>query len=227
MKIETISGAYDHLFAGRATLPWWPWIGSHFEASTTKTMIVGESVYRWQPESKVFEERYARPDGLRITHTNHALQFDRVSPYVRNVERAIFRTARPSHDQKNSLWSSVAYHNLVLRPLASSHVRPSDEDYRTGWTELLDLCDLLDIGQCLVYGLESPKRQALKYVAAQRQMTCAIQKVGPKIGSHQPRVARLTMGDRQLKLLFIRHPSAFFSWKRWAPIVGDHLPLGL
>ena len=116
--------SYDHLFESRASLPWWPWVGRQFAASAVKTMVVGESIYEWEGEDReVFQKRYARTTGLRETHERHALRFRRNSPYVRNIERAIFATSRPKDEQKLNLWTSVAYHNLVLEPLRKSAQR--------------------------------------------------------------------------------------------------------
>jgi hypothetical protein len=221
----SLDQSYDYLFEGRTTLPWWPWVGSGFSASVIKTMIVGESVYKWHPEIEAFNRRYAKVDGLRITHKNHALKFDRNSKYVRNIERAIFLSGKPSSEQKLRLWSSVVYHNLVLEPLATNRHRPKEQQYRDGWAELLDLTALLGVEQCLVYGLEATKLQALKDVARNRNLLCEIGGVGEKIGRSRPQLAVVTTGDKPLKLLFVRHPSTFFSWRGWAPVIREHLHL--
>jgi hypothetical protein len=126
--------SYDHLFEGRKTLPWWPWVGNQFATSSVKTMVVGESVYEWAPRD-VFVKRYAQTNGLRITHENHALRCDRDTPYVRHIERAIFLASKPSTEQKRTLWTSVVYHNLVLEVLRSKKHRPSESQYRKGWVE--------------------------------------------------------------------------------------------
>jgi hypothetical protein len=119
-----MDNSFDTQFAARPSLPWWPWIGAGFSRSLRRTMILGESVYDWDPEIGVAARRYAQVDGLRITHRNHALNPDRDSPYVRNIERAIFLKRYPSEAQVQGLWSSVAYHNLVLRPMRTGKHRP-------------------------------------------------------------------------------------------------------
>lgn len=109
--------SFDSAFAGRASLRWWPWVGSRFSISPLRTMVVGESIYNW---GEGFEARYEKSDALRQTHSRHALNYRRDSPYVRNFERAIYQAYAPSEEQKLALWSSVAYHNLVLDPLKIS-----------------------------------------------------------------------------------------------------------
>jgi hypothetical protein len=120
--------SFDHLFEARQQIAWWPWVGREFSRSAVKTMILGESVYRWA-EREAFDKRYALTSGLRVTHKNHALKFDRDSRYVRNIERAIFQRRNPSDAQKQSLWSSVAYHNLVLDVMESVKRRPTEKQY--------------------------------------------------------------------------------------------------
>jgi hypothetical protein len=80
--------SFDPLFAVRPRVKWWPWVGAQYSRSSVKTIIVGESVYRWAKRD-AFEKRCARSSGLRETHANLALKFQRPSRYVLNVEGAI------------------------------------------------------------------------------------------------------------------------------------------
>ncbi|MCA8162055.1 hypothetical protein [Burkholderia cepacia] len=215
--------SYDHLFESRTSLPWWPWVGRQFAASAVKTMVVGESIYEWEGEDReVFQKRYARTTGLRETHERHALRFRRNSPYVRNIERAIFATSRPKDEQKLNLWTSVAYHNLVLEPLRDIEHRPTQGQFRDGWSEVLDLCKLLSVEQLLVYSVGSVN--ALQEVARIKRVACHIEK-GQKVGRCAARRGLIDTGDSQIKLLFIRHPSEFFSWRRWGRVIRENLAI--
>lgn len=215
--------SYDHLFETRVSLPWWPWVGSQYATSPIKTMVVGESIYEWKDENRtIFQERYASTKGLRETHCNHALSFGRNSHYVRNVERAIFATSTPKDEQKWALWTSVVYHNLVLSPLRNIEHRPSQTQFRKGWSEVLELCGPLCVEQLLVYGVGSSG--ALLEAAQSKGFSCHIQK-GPKVGRCTARLGLLDTGNAQIKLLFIRHPSEFFSWKRWGRVIRDNLTI--
>jgi hypothetical protein len=219
--MSSLDLSYDHLFETRESLPWWPWVGSQYAVSLIKTMVVGESIYEWKNENrKIFHERYARTTGLRETHNNHALSFGRNSRYVRNLERAIFAASTPKDEQKWALWTSVVYHNLVLSPLSDIEQRPSQTQFRKGWSEVLDLCDLLRVEQLLVYGVGSAG--ALLAAAQSKGLSCHIRK-GPKVGRCTARLGLIDTGNVQIKLLFIRHPSEFFSWKRWGRVIRENL----
>jgi len=218
-----IDTSFDAKFAARRSLPWWPWIGARFTRSLVRTMILGESVYDWDPKIGAAKRRYARADGLRITHGNHALNPRRDSPYVRNIERAIFLRRYPSDVQVRELWASVAYHNLVLRPMQTAKNRPAMTDYVSGWTEWLDLAALLGIEQCIAYGLEAHKIEALRRAARARQVSCVVREIGPSIGRHRARMATIEGTGISVRVLFIRHPSAFFSWRAWGQLIREHV----
>ncbi|MHA7681578.1 hypothetical protein [Cupriavidus sp. PET2-C1] len=185
-------------------------------------MVVGESVYNW---GEGFDERYKQADGLRETHYRHALNYCRDSPYVRNIERAIYSASEPSEEQKRVLWSTVAYHNLVLQPLKSIKKRPTYAQYQNGWQEFLDLSRLMAIDQAIVYGLEAKKVDALVEAIKLRGASFEQNRLPAKVGRTRPRLVTIADDGRALKLLFIRHPSAFFSWRQWAPVIREHLPL--
>lgn len=215
--------SYDIFFETRKSLPWWPWVGSQFARSPTKTMILGESIYEWKGEKRTsFQERYARTTGLRETHNNHALKFGRNSPYVRNLERAIFAACTPKDEQKRALWTSVVYHNLVLSPMRGIEERPDHRQFVEGWSEVLDLCGPLGIEQILIYGVAS--RHALLEVVRNKGLSCDIIRE-TQVGRCAARSGVINTGGSQIKFLFIRHPSKFFSWKRWGNVISKHLTI--
>ncbi|SAK48735.1 hypothetical protein AWB80_01260 [Caballeronia pedi] len=213
--------SFDHLFEAREPLKWWPWVGRDFSRSATKTMILGESVYRWA-EGEAFDKRYGLTSGLRVTHKNHALKFDRDSRYVRNIERAIFQRRNPSDAQKQALWSSVMYHNLVLDVMETVKRRPTEKQYQAGWTAALDLFDVMGVEQCLVFGVESIN--SLRAAASAEKLRYSVERHPTKVGRFCARSAFVdTKGGKPIKLLFVRHPSSFFAWRKWAPVVREGL----
>jgi hypothetical protein len=213
--------SFDPLFAARPQVKWWPWVGSEYSHSTVKTMILGESVYRWG-KGDAFDKRYALTSGLRVTHENHALKFDRPSRYVRNIERAIFQRRNPSDAQKQTLWSSVCYHNLVLEAMDSAKHRPEPHHFESGWDAAMDLFDLLSVEQCLVFGVESVG--ALRLAAGRSGLNCNVARHPTAVGRFSAHSGSVdTANGHPVKLLFVRHPSSFFSWRKWSPVVQEGL----
>jgi len=229
--------SHDHVFEKNTALKWWPWIGKEFQNSKNKTLILGESTYIWEAtktdeierktEEAKIRERIDRNDHLRILHQNHALKFDRASKYVRNIERAIFQMKAPSVEDKEKLWAFVSYHNLVLRPMSTLKDRPTEADYGAGWKEMLNLATLLEIDQCIVYGLEWKKINALllilKSQVASGDLTYTRRKLTKKIGRSSPCVITIETKGRRMNMLFIRHPSAFFNWKTWGAVIATEI----
>lgn len=225
--------SYDHVFEKIPALKWWPWIGREFNNAKNKTLILGESTYIWEAknteenerkaEEARIRERISRNDHLRILHQNHALDFDRPSKYVRNIERAIFQSKAPSGADKGKLWASVVYHNLVLRPMSTLKHRPTEKDYEKGWEEMLKLAMLLEIDQCIVYGLERKKINALLSILKPRTERGELMFQPQKINKSSPCWITIETNGRGLKILFIRHPSSFFNWKKWGAVIATEI----
>lgn len=218
--VSNIDASFDHQFENNNVLTWFPWVGKNFINQSKKTLILGESTYNWNPNDSTVQERINRKDHLRLLHQNHALNFNRNSKYVRNIERAIYNTKTPKPETKEHLWSSVVYHNLVLRPMATLKHRPTYNDYKTGWLEVLNLLNDLAIDQCIVYGLEKEKIHSLIEVANNEKIIMQ-HKRSLAVGRSRPSVVTLEIKDKKVKLVFIRHPSAFFSWKKWAVVLNS------
>jgi len=212
--------SFDRDFAARPNLPWWPWVGKDYSKAGRRTILLGESIYDW---GAGFTTRYEQTSALRETHNLHALNYRRNSPYVRNMERAIYGMSAPSEEQKSALWASVVYHNLVLEPLATIKKRPTFSQYVKGWHEFFELSRLLAADQGLVYGLESKKLDALLEALKVRGASCEQRRLA-KVGKSEPRLLSISDKGSILKLLFIRHPSSYFSWRQWGLIIREHVP---
>jgi hypothetical protein len=212
--MTSIDPSYDDAFDSMSPLTWYPWVGINFSNSPARTLVLGESVYD-MPAKARWSQRLERKDALRITHQDHALNPKKSSKFVRNIERAIFNAKKPSPLEITDFWEQVVYHNLVLRHMTTLKHRPTQQDYSSGWKEALNLFRLLKIDQCLVYGLEKQKIIALNEVLNDQAIIVAKRKT-PKIGRNTPRVMEIELDSRLVKILFVRHPSAFFSWRKWA-----------
>ncbi|WP_423200323.1 MULTISPECIES: hypothetical protein [unclassified Cupriavidus] len=118
----------------------------------------------------------------------------------------------------------MAYHNLVLQPLKSIKERPTYPQYLKGWQEFFDLSHLMAIDQAIVYGLEAKKVDALVEAIKLRGASFKQNRLPAKVGRTRPRLITISDDGRVLKLLFIRHPSAFFNWRQWAQVIREHFP---
>lgn len=91
---ELLDHTFDKQFVEIEGLRWLPWVGSSYQSSHDKLLILGESVYNWTPSSEKTKDSIERSDNLRRLHVSHALNEKSKAPYVRNIERALFNMNR-------------------------------------------------------------------------------------------------------------------------------------
>lgn len=203
-----------------------PWVGLNFKSQACKTLVLGESVYDWSPEKPGNLEKISEPGNLRRLHKSKALNFDNGAAFVRNIEKAIYSKEEPSNSEKAYLWDSVVYHNLVSRVLKSIDHRPTFNDYLAGWSVFDRVVSIFGVDQVLVYGLEQKKIKALtKYCNRSDNDLTIVEraKLPQRISRSHPRKIVLEKNGKQISMLFIRHPSAFFSWAKWAPVIRSSI----
>lgn len=202
-------------------LPWLPWVGSTYRGTQVKTIVLGESVYIWESKDRVkTEARIRSEDGLRKLHLSKGLAdaypHGRAA-YLANFERTALRKAQVPGKERQKLWSELAYLNLVLRPMKTSKHRPTEKDYAEGWPSFFQVARVLEASRCIVYGLEKPKLAAFRGVPG---LTVLEEARFPEVGSGKTAVrpfrVRVSIGGREIEFFFIRHPSAFYSWRKWA-----------
>ncbi len=221
---ENLDLRFDAFFKEELALPWLPWVGKHFSTSEHKTMLLGESTYLWNDTVELIE-RAERDDHTRIVHQNHALNFGKGTKYVRNIERAIFNKKHPNDTEKSQLWLSVVYHNLVLTAMNSIKHRPTEKDYELGWDACLPIIEKMGISQVIIYGLERPKITALKSQLNTKGIAHDPKKSPQIDGKRSYTCIDIQYPAHTAKLVFIRHPSAFFSWKKWGAYLQQEISL--
>lgn len=225
---EYVDTAFDQTFNKNNSYTWLPWIGKDFTTSKIKTLILGESAYNWAVEKESrdkVQDRINKKNHLRILHTNNAIGFNSNSRYSRNIERAMFLKKKPNRSDAQKFWATVAYHNLVLEAMPTLKHRPKYNDYLNGWFTFIELSKTIEIEQCIVYGLEQQKIKSFIEALKEKGIEYEYQKIKPGIGRNYPKVVNAKFNNNGVKILFIRHPSAYFSWKKWGKILNDELDL--
>lgn len=200
-----------------------PWVGLHYKNQKVKTLLLGESVYDWSPNDPSSIEKIYDSNSLRKIHKSNALDFRKNSKFVRNIERALFFKRRPTDEEKSLLWNSVVYHNLVSKVLKTKKHRPTYDDYYFGWKTFDKLIPVFDIDQVIVYGLESLKIKAFKNYFEEAAITPLQPIVLEKVGRSKPKKFTIEKDEKNINIIFIRHPSAYFSWKKWSSIIQSEI----
>ncbi|MDX2370712.1 MAG: hypothetical protein QNK36_20305 [Colwellia sp.] len=223
-----IDTSFDKDFEQNDNYTWLPWVGKRFTESKTRTLILGESTYNWGVKEQTIEnvqERLSKKNHLRIVHKNNAIDFNGKSPYARNIERALLLKKRTSKTEAQLLWVNTAYHNLVLRAMPTKKHRPKYNDYLKGWNTFIHLVQVLEVENCIVYGLEKNKLESFKEALTSNGIEFNLNKSKENIGRSYPRTAIIKVANKEIKLLFIRHPSSFFSWKKWGNLLNKELDI--
>ncbi|MTV38261.1 hypothetical protein [Duganella radicis] len=222
MESDYLDTQFD---AGFSDLRWLPWVGSAFATSPKRTMVLGESIYDYSEGRAAKRERIEDRNSLRERQLVHGIHETYRSKYLRNFGKAYYLKDKVSKAEREVLWRQMAYHNLVLRMMDSVKERPRRSDYLHGWKSLIELAQSLALQRCVVYGLDPVKLAALRDLLDQPGAPVLVERKRlPVIGRSKP--LRMTLelrGGQSLALLFIRHPSAYFSWDKWGVVLGEFL----
>ncbi|MGB0871276.1 MAG: hypothetical protein ACPGSD_16925 [Flavobacteriales bacterium] len=192
------------------TLKWYPWIGKAFNKS--KLLIIGESHYEdgddWQLGNKettriITQKRIDNVNGKWTLH--------------RNVEKTILNLPNISLLERQALWNSVAYWNLVQRLLDSrNHAdRPGDEDFKLGWELFFKIYKVLEPKFCLVLGKASFGSLGSYLTNPKSEWKLDKSEFNPN-----DKLFKLKNGKKEMTLVFINHPSGSFGfdYQKWAQV---------
>jgi hypothetical protein len=111
-------------------LPWLPWVGSQYRASSCKTIVLGESIYVYGDGSEKVRNSILAKDSLRRGHMRHGVLAMFKSAYVRNLERAVLSLQvmfirHPSSFFSWKEWGqALRQANILLDPADPSVCRP-------------------------------------------------------------------------------------------------------
>jgi hypothetical protein len=140
---------------------------------------------------------------------------------LRNLERAFFLQAYPSSEIKTILWEHVSYYNFIQKILDSSNDRNiSDIEWENSWNIFYKIINILRPTHCLFCGVGIA--DSFKNSGNEFQISEAKNKKSPDISNLRPVFER--KNKDKTSLLFIRHPSAYFSWNKWGEFVEKQWP---
>jgi len=184
-------------------LNWYPWVGENYKKNGT--LILGESHYEdgdfWQKDNPktsitIIEKRIDNISGKWTLHNN--------------VEKTLLNNKKVSLEERVRFWNSVVYWNLVQRLLDSRHIedRPNDDDFDIGWGVFFKIIDILEPIHIIVLGKSSVGR--LGYYLNNLQNDWS--KTDSDFYNNEKKVITITKEGKQVKLIFINHPSGSFGY---------------
>lgn len=213
-------------------LHWLPWVGKNYSKCPRgkKLLIVGESTYvpvNEEPEdgydAETFTRMFILKEGMKQAPwyngqpTNHL---------IRNTEKAIFWDDDEQTDQfKRKLWSSVAYFNFIQRLLDSNNSRPTEEDWKLGWTVFVNVLTILKPDLVLFCGVEA-SNQISSFMEAVNDSTYKAEDIKrhEMIGNTYPRTTVISSHDNcKIPVIFMKHPSKYFQYDSWAAFLFSQI----
>ncbi|MBF9236618.1 hypothetical protein I2I05_04340 [Hymenobacter sp. BT683] len=210
--------SFDDSLSTVSGLNWLPWIGEKFPQ--TGVLLVGESFYEdgdgW----------LSQKDATRKLVENHGLNSFQAkfakSRFFRNTESTLLAQPTSSFAERERVWTSVSYLNLVQQPMASRKIRPTVEDFDLGWQVLLDVAKIIQPQVCIRLGIAGIGR--LGHLLATKTTGWQYDSGDFK---KRPLVINLRHGDYRLKIVCVNHPSGSFGYKyqAWAKVIIEAIPL--
>ena len=197
-----------------------PFVGTNFSRSAIKTLIVGESLYKWgksPAEKEKCEREISSEFFLRKTVIEQGLNIKKGKNYhrfYRNIEKLINGNDIDSFEKRMNFWSEFSFHEFILEPMESLNQRPTIQQYKAGAKALIEIIEILNIEKCIFLGSEFEKFDIIQK-EFEKQKFDVIKFERKKIGKNWGRKRIFKKDKLQTTIHFVKHPSAFFSWKLW------------
>lgn len=213
-----LDSSFDSKFSTLKDLNWLPWIGENFIKK--KVLLIAESHYDdndgWLNYNNA-TRNFVNNQGLN----SHNPDFKNRRLF-QQIEKTLLNRETSTFDERNKIWTSVAFFNLVQRLLPSSGDRPNDEDYDKGWLNFLNVVDILKPEVCIKYGYEGIGR--LGYLLNNYDIGWTrddVQEFYTK-----PYCINLTKDNYKLRIIFTYHPtgSRGFYYDEWAAHIQNKYP---
>jgi hypothetical protein len=217
---EQLLTKFDDNLKKVENIKWLPWIGADYQK--TNLLIVGESFYDdgegW-PESDLEAPRsLVKNQGLNSKNpefSNRKL-FDAVEKIILNQDKSSF-------EERDKIWTSVAYMNQVQKALENSKSRPNDDDFDLGWKVVLDVAEITQPKVIVKLGVEGIGR--LGHLMANGyngwETTIDGYRTSPE------RIIGLRKDGFKMKIVAIHHPTGSrsnYGYEFWSNIVQMHYP---
>jgi hypothetical protein len=213
--------SYDNQLLKIKNLKWLPFVGKDYGSKESKILFVGESHYH-DPQSSnknVEKKEFTRMivDEMAICNFQYGSPFfNRISELFNLVSRA-------------DLWDQTSFYNFIQRPMNKGEKaiqgvieRPSKVDFVGGWEIFFEVIKNTQPDYCIFFGNTS---------ANFFNKSCLINNIAHKTvvweeminGSYLKR-AEVIIQDYKTELVFIKHPSSFFSMDKWRTLINAKFP---
>lgn len=222
-----IDNQFDKKFSKIKSLKWKPWVGKNYlDKKKPKLLILGESHYLWEGEDEAFEilnsSRFTRAfikDCGLYFDSDHKGNAN--AHIIRNTERVFYNQKDSTDDMKRNLWYSVSYMVNVQRILSSIDERPIFRDFVNGWKSIFKVIEIIKPDYIISLGVQSSN--SLSKATRESDVELLNFEKGNKVGNVYSRKAKIKSGNVEIPIIFIQHPSSYFSWNKWSEYVDKEM----
>ncbi|NGZ90743.1 hypothetical protein [Psychroflexus maritimus] len=212
------------------SLNYLPWVGSNYLKQDEKYLVVAESIYNGydkngktdeelkELQKKVEDQRYARwvihQQGLHHTcdWSQNGKEKGMAPKYRRlteNFARAILNKRHITYEDKENVWTSVAFTELIQFPLKDRSQREiiNKISINNGFDALIDTIKIIKPKKIIFIGttnIDDIDNDSFN------------SKWCTKIGNNFARKGKIKSDDFDIPFVAIKHTSSFFSWSSWA-----------
>lgn len=205
------------------TLKWLPWIGNEYFdiPNENRLLIIGESHYGGSPEAILAHENilYTR---IGVKEFAVERQYHGKIRLYRNMHLALI-----GNDTFNSqkLWSKICFYNFIQKTMNTNKGRPTGLDFSRSWETFFPVVEILKPSVCIFMGLEASK--SFEVAINKTEWISSGLKNDIKIGSYYSRTVTISKKSQSIEMIFIKHPSQFFSWTAWNKYLYSKIGLKL
>jgi hypothetical protein len=126
---------------------------------------------------------------------------------------------------QSPFWSEISFYNFIqqsMNYIGKRREQPTATDFVESWQIFYRLIDILRPNTIIFLGLSS----VINYQTdnLNKWQKVSFNKLN-KVGSNYPRIIKLNNKENhEVKIIFIRHPSQYFSHIKWHTFLSEQIP---
>lgn len=221
--MATSDKQFDSQFDKVANLTHYPWIGSGYASAPKRVLIMGDSHYTIDRNTKEFcQEEYDRC----ITdkeYTRGIIGCEIKNPGSWSFHKYLEKTFLDEANMNvEAFWNKVASYNFIQEPMKSINEKPSHADCETAWKCFADVIQIIKPNVCIFFGLRNKKGIN---ILDEKNVKYSIKDFDTKVNNSWPMVGDLKFEDGyKLPFYMIHHTSRFYSPQLWHDFLNKEIP---
>lgn len=214
---------FDSQFDKVANLTHYPWIGSSYASAPKRVLIMGDSHYTIDGNTKEFcQEEYDRCISDK-EYTRGIIGCEIGTPgswpFHKYLEKTFLDEANMNVE---AFWTKVASYNFIQEPMKSIHEEPSHADYETAWKCFANVAQIIKPNICIFVGLRN--KEGID-ILDEINVKHSIRYFDTKVNNSWPMVGDLQFEDGyKLPFYMIHHTAQYYSPQEWYDFLNKEIP---